>query len=116
MFTLVSCKKEVVQVTVDAYAKIDARVEHHKGIYSLEFSLQEYPYKEVGIRLSSVKSKFQQAEGLNTQVAVEIAANRYSVFYDTLVGETTYYYQIYVVDPATAKTIYSDVYSFTTNK
>jgi len=112
----ISCKKEVIEVNVDAYAQLAAQVDYTNGAYKLQFSLGDYPYKEVGVRLSAVKSMFQQTDGLNKQIAVEVAANRYAVFYDTLIKETTYYYQIYVIDPASAKTVYSDVYSFTTNK
>jgi hypothetical protein len=112
----ISCKKEITQVNVDAYAKIDAQVDLTDGVYKVQFSLSDYPYKEVGVRLSSVKSMFQQTEGLNQQIGFEIAANRYAVLYSNLVKETTYYYQIYVIDSASSKTVYSDVYSFTTNK
>jgi 5-hydroxyisourate hydrolase-like protein (transthyretin family) len=115
LFFSTSCKKEVIEVNVDAYAQLAAHVDFTSGVYKLQFSLGDYPYKEVGVRLSSVKSIFQQTDGLNKQIAVEVAANRYAVFYDTLVKETTYYYQIYVIDPASAKTVYSDVYSFATN-
>jgi hypothetical protein len=116
LVSFISCKKEVIQVNVDAFEKIDPQVESTKGVYALRFSLPDYPYQEVGVRLSAVKSLFWQTEGLNKQVAVEIAANKYAVYYNTLVAETTYYYQLYVVDPASAKTVYSDVYSFTTSK
>jgi hypothetical protein len=116
LFFSVSCKKEVIQVNVDAYAKIDPQVDLTDGVYKLQFSLSDYPYREVGVRLSSVKSVFQQAEGLNQQIGFEIAANRYAVLYDNLIKNTTYYYQIYVIDSASSKTGYSDVYSFTTNK
>jgi hypothetical protein len=112
----ISCKKEVTQVNVDAYAQIDAKIDFTDGVYKLQFSLSDYPYREVGVRLSSVKSMFQQTEGLNQQVGFEIAANRYAVLYGDLIKETTYYYQIYVIDSASSKTVYSDVYSFTTNK
>jgi predicted nucleotide-binding protein (sugar kinase/HSP70/actin superfamily) len=83
---------------------------------NFSFPLSDYPYREVGVRLSSVKSMLQQTEGLNQQVGFEIAANRYAVLYGDLIKETTYYYQIYVIDSASSKTVYSDVYSFTTNK
>lgn len=116
LLSFMSCKKEVIQKNVDAYEKIDAQVESTKGVYALRFSLPDYPYQEVGVRLSSVKSMFQQTAGLNKQVAVEIAADRYAVYYDRLLAETTYYYQLYVVDPASSKTVYSDVFSFTTSK
>lgn len=103
-------------MNVDAFAKLDAKLEFDEDVYQLQFSLQDYPYKEAGVRLSSIKSMFQQIQGINTQTAVQISDNRYAVYYDTLVEGTTYYYQIYVIDPVSAKTVYSDIYSFTTSK
>jgi hypothetical protein len=34
----ISCKKEVTQVNVDAYAQIDAKIDFTDGVYKLQFS------------------------------------------------------------------------------
>jgi hypothetical protein len=109
-----SCKKEVVIVDVDAFAALNTTVSLDENVYKFMFSLEEYPYQEVGVKLSSIKSTLNE-QGGNVQIAIPVGHKRYGVFYDALVRNTVYYYQIYVVDQATSQRIHSDVYSFKTN-
>lgn len=115
LIALTGCKKEVTEVTVDAYAQLDAKTEYKQGIYSLEFTLQDYPYQEVGVRSGTSKNAFSKNEGLTQNIANEVATHRYAVFYNTLAKNTIYYYQIYVKDATSGREVYSDVFSFTTN-
>jgi hypothetical protein len=115
LLQLFSCKKEVVEVNVDAYSNLAPDVKFEQGVYTLKFTLQDYPYQEVGVRLSSDKGLFAKEEATNKQIAVEISADRYAVFYDSLVNNNTYFYQIYVKDPVTSRLVYSDVLFFNTN-
>jgi hypothetical protein len=105
----------VRKVNVDAYSNLAPDVKFEQGVYTLKFTLQDYPYQEVGVRLSSDKGLFAKEEATNKQIAVEISADRYAVFYDSLVNNNTYFYQIYVKDPVTSRLVYSDVLFFNTN-
>lgn len=115
LLTLVSCKKEVTEVSVDAFAQLNNEVVFVDGVYNVQFTLQQYPYKEVGVKLATNKTMFNKNTGLTQQTANEISSNRYSTFYNLLTPKTIYYYQIYVKDSASSKEVYSDVFSFTTN-
>jgi len=116
LLLLASCKKEVTtEVTVDAFAQVNSEVKYNNGIYNILFTLQEYPYKETGIRMGTGKNMFYQNKDLTTYPAYEVSSSRYGVFVNSLPANTTYYYQIYVKDSATSKVVYSDLFSFTTN-
>jgi hypothetical protein len=112
---LAGCKKEIVEVEIDAFAKMDTEVKNSQGIYTILFTLQEYPYKEVGLRLGTDKAMFLKGTNLTSHTANQVSANRYGVFINALKPKQIYYFQIYVKDSATAKEVYSDVSSFTTN-
>ena len=116
LFTVMSCKKEVItEVTVDAFAQVDPQVKYNDGIYNILFTLQEYPYKETGIRMGTNKTMFYQNKGLTIYPAYQVSSNRYGAFINSLLPNTAYYYQIYVKDSASSKEVYSDLFSFTTN-
>lgn len=111
-----SCKKDSsTEVIIDAFAQVDNEVKYDQGVYNLLFSLQEYPYKEVGIRIGISKSLFHQDKDLTNYTANMVAANRYGVFLNSLMASKIYYYQIYVKDSKSEKVVYSDVFSFKTN-
>lgn len=115
LLTLDSCKKEVmVEKKVDAFDQLDNEVKHSEGIYNILFSLQEYPYKQVGIRMSINKNDFNTREKLARQIANPVAQNRYGIFVNNLSPGTTYYYQIYVQDSAGTTEVNSDLFSFIT--
>jgi len=115
LMVLFACKKEVVEVTVDAFDQVNAEVKQTQGIYSIQFTLHEYPYKEVGVKLATTKSSLAKNENLVQQIAYPVSLNRYGIFLNTLTANKTYYYQIYVKDSTSPKEVYSDVFSFTTN-
>lgn len=110
-----ACKKEVTEVSVDAFAQVNNEVKYNQGVYNVLFTLQEYPYKEVGVMLGTSKGQFHQRTDLITYPANEVGSNRYGIFLNSLTAGKTYYYQIYVKDSASAKVVYSDVFSFITN-
>lgn len=109
-----ACKKKIIEVPVDAFAQVNPEVKYNQGTYKIEFSLHEYPYKEVGIKLTTNKSMLYQTKDLSQYPANQVSLNRYSVFLNNLTSAKTYYYQIYVKDSASSKEIYSDVFSFIT--
>ncbi|RYF26202.1 MAG: hypothetical protein EOO42_02055 [Flavobacteriales bacterium] len=115
IFTFTACKKEVVEVKVDAFAQLSTEVKVEKNVYNLLFTLQEYPYKEVGVRLSKDKASFFDGVGLNSLGANKVSKARYGIFVNGLSTNQVYYYQIYVKDSNTANEVYSDVFSFKTN-
>jgi len=114
LLAFMGCKKGVVEVSVDAFAETNTEIKFTQGICNLQFTLQEYPYKEVGVKLGTNKNIWYKNEGLTRQIANQVGSNRYGVFLNSLTANTTYYYQIYVKD-SSGKEIYSDVFSFTTN-
>ncbi|RZK04650.1 MAG: hypothetical protein EOO43_22265 [Flavobacterium sp.] len=115
LFAFTSCKKETVERNIDAFAQLNTEVKADKNVYNILFSLQEYPYKEVGIKLSKNKSSFFDGIGLNNFVANKVSDNRYGVFVNGLLANQNYYYQVYVKDSNSANEVYSDVFSFKTN-
>jgi len=115
LLVLLACKKEITETAVDAFAQINTEVKYSKGIYNVQFTLQEYPYKEVGIKLAISKSMIHQNLNVRQEIANQASLNRYAVFLNNLAANKTYYYQIYVKDSASAKEVYSDIFSFTTN-
>ncbi|RYF21007.1 MAG: hypothetical protein EOO42_11380 [Flavobacteriales bacterium] len=110
-----ACKKEVVEVKIDAFAQLNPEIKSEKNIYNVLFTLQEYPYKEVGLRLSKNKSSFFSGNDLSNFVANEVSKARYGVFINGLASNQVYYYQIYVKDSKATIEVYSDVLSFKTN-
>lgn len=119
VFLLISgaCKKDgkITEAPVDAFAQVDNEVKYTEGTYNILFTLQKYPYKEVGVMMGTNKDLFHQHKDLTTHLASEVSLNRYGIFVNSLLANTTYYYQIYVKDSASDKQVYSDLYSFTTN-
>lgn len=117
LLVLAACKKEFIttEVSVDAFAQVDNEVKYAEGIYNILFTLQKYPYKEVGVMMGTSKDQFYKHKDLTTHLANEVSLNRYGIFVNSLLANKTYYYQIYVKDSASDKQIYSDLYSFTTN-
>lgn len=107
-----SCKKQVTEVPVDAFSDLNTLIEHREDNYLLLFTLQEYPYLEVGVRLSADRNAFYKNTGLVNYLSYPVSKNRYGVFLDTIEEGKTYYYQIYVKDSQSPKEAYSDVYSF----
>lgn len=115
LLVLGSCKKEVIETAVDAFSQINTEVKYSQGIYNVQFTLQEYPYKEVGIRLALSKTMIHQNVNVTQEIANQASLNRYAVFLNNLTANKTYFYQIYVKDSASDKEVYSDIFSFTTN-
>lgn len=116
LLVLAACKKETITtlVSVDAFAQIDNEVKYTEGIYNILFTLQKYPYKEVGVMMGTSKDLFNTHKDLTTHLANQVSLNRYGIFVNSLLANKTYYYQIYVKDTSSDKQIYSDLYSFTT--
>jgi hypothetical protein len=108
-----ACKKEVTEVKVDPFVQLETQVESNQGIYEIRFSLQDYDYNEVGVKMGTNKTMFFQNKDLSQLKANLSSLKRYSVFTNSLSGSTTYYYQIYVKD-ASDKEVLSDLYAFTT--
>ena len=111
---LMGCKKDVVEVSVDAFSDLNAEIRLVQGVNSLQFTLQEFPYKEVGVKLGTNKSKWYQKDGFTLIIANQVSSSRYGIFFNSLTPNTTYYYQIYVKNTS-GKEISSDLFSFTTN-
>lgn len=114
LLVLMGCKKDVVEVSVDAFSDLNAEIKQVQGVNSLQFTLQEFPYKEVGVKLGANKSKWYQKDGFTLIIANQVSSSRYGIFFNSLTPNTTYYYQIYVKN-AFGKEISSDLFSFTTN-
>jgi hypothetical protein len=114
LLVLMGCKKDVVEVSVDAFSDLNAEIRLVQGVNSLQFTLQEFPYKEVGVKLGTNKSKWYQKDGFTLIIANQVSSSRYGIFFNSLTPNTTYYYQIYVKN-ASGKEISSDLFSFTTN-
>lgn len=114
LLVLMGCKKDVVEVSVDAFSDMNTEIKQVQGVRSLQFTLQEFPYKEVGVKLGTNKSKWYQKDGFTLLIANQVSSNRYGVFFNSLKASTTYYYQIYVKN-VSGKEISSDLFSFTTN-
>ncbi|RZM27388.1 MAG: hypothetical protein EOO88_13435 [Pedobacter sp.] len=104
----------MVETKVDAFAQPNNEVKYNQGTYTILFTLQEYPYKEVGIRMSSNKSDFNTREKLTRQISNPVSKNRYGIFVNNLNPATIYYYQIYVQDSASTREVNSAIFSFTT--
>lgn len=104
----------MVEKKVDAFAQLNNEVKYSQGTYNILFSLQEYPYKLVGVRMSSNKSDFNTREKLERQIANPMTQNRYGIFVNNLTPGTIYYYQIFVQDSASTREVNSDLFSFTT--
>ncbi|MBC8986832.1 hypothetical protein H9X96_13725 [Pedobacter sp. N36a] len=115
VLVLTSCKKETVEVSVDAFAQLNNELKYEQGVYNVLFSLQEYPYKEIGVRVGNTKSSIHQNKDLTYYIANQVSANRYGIFLNALTRDKIYYYQIYVKDSASEKVVYSDIFSFKTN-
>ncbi|MGM9477195.1 hypothetical protein ACS5PU_12220 [Pedobacter sp. GSP4] len=109
-----ACKKQIIEVPVDAFDQVNPELKYVQGAYKIEFSLHQYPYKEVGIKLTTNKSSLYQNKDIVRYTANEVSLNRYGVFLNNMAASKTYYYQIYVKDAASSKEVYSDVYSFIT--
>lgn len=113
---LLSCRKETIEVPIDAFAQLDTELRYDEEIYTLLFTLQEYPYKEVGLRLSLDKNSFYKEKGITHYPVYLVSKNRYGVFLNSLKAETAYYYQLYVKDSVSSKEVYSDVFSFSVSQ
>jgi hypothetical protein len=111
MFGFISCKKETVEVTVDAFAQLDTEVKKEGDVVMLLFTLQPYPYAETGVRTGPDKSAFYKGTGLTYHKANAVSNNRYGIYLDAAYASKDFYYQIYVKDAASSKEIYSDVFS-----
>lgn len=109
-----SCKKETIEVSVDAFSQLNTEVKSDQGVYQILFTLQPYPYSEVGVRISKSKDSFYKNTGLGNFYANKVSPERYGTFINGLDRKTTYYYQIYVKDSSGPKEVHSDVYSFQT--
>lgn len=115
MLLCFSCKKEEnVEIYVDAFKKLDTEVLNKDGVYNILFTLQEYPYDEIGLRISSDKGSFFKNKDIVKQPAYQVNKNRYGTFINNLQSDRTYYYQIYVRDIRTSKEVLSDIFSFKT--
>ncbi len=114
LLLLMGCKKDIVEVSVDAFSDLNTEIKNIQGVNSLQFTLQEFPYKEVGVKLGTNKSKWYQKDGFTLIIANQVSSGRYGIFLNSLTPNTTYYYQIYVKNTS-GKEIYSDLFSFTTN-
>ena len=114
LLLLMGCKKDIVEVSVDAFSDLNKEIKNIQGVNSLQFTLQEFPYKEVGVKLGTNKSKWYQKDGFTLIIANQVSSGRYGIFLNSLTPNTTYYYQIYVKNTS-GKEIYSDLFSFTTN-
>ncbi|SEQ91597.1 hypothetical protein [Pedobacter rhizosphaerae] len=115
ILSLSSCKKDGKEVIIDAFAQLNPEVKHNQGVYNIQFTLQQYPYQEVIVRLAESKTQLFQNSKLVIIQANQMSLNRYGVFINNLIGNKNYYYQILVKDSATSKEVYSDVFSFSTN-
>ena len=110
-----SCKKEVTEVTIDAFAQLNNEVKYNQGTYNILFTLQEYSYKEVGVRIGTNKALFTSQTNTITFIANPVSQNRYGIFVNNLTPNKIYYYQIFVKDSASSKEVSSDIFSFNTN-
>jgi hypothetical protein len=116
LLSFTACKKTTItENSVDAFAQVNNEVNYQQGIYNILFTLQEYPYKEVGVRIGTSKNMFYKNTDLSYHLAYQVSLNRYGIFLNSLAGNKIYYYQIYVKDTASSKEVFSDVFSFTTN-
>lgn len=111
----IACKKEVTEVTIDAFAQLNNEVKYSQGTYNILFTLQEYSYKEVGVRIGDNKAVFANQANTTTYRANPVGLNRYGIFVNNLTAHKTYYYQIFVKDSASPKEVSSDIFSFNTN-
>lgn len=110
LFGFISCKKETVEVTVDAFAQLNTEVKKEGDVVTLLFTLQPYPYAETGVRTGPDKSAFYKGTGLIYYKANAVSNNRYGIYLDAASASKDIYYQIYVKDAKSPKEIYSDVF------
>lgn len=115
MLAVISCKKETVEVTVDAFSQLNTEVKTDQDAFRLLFTLQPYPYAETGVRIGLDKNSFYHGTGLTYHRANPVSNNRFSVFLDPAYADKDFFYQIYVKDANSSKEIYSDVFSFRSN-
>ncbi len=115
LLVIISCKKEVVEINVDAFAQLNNEVKTNQGMYTILFTLQPYPYKEVSLKLAKSKESFHKNTNLTSFTANQVSENRYGVFVNNLNANETYYYQILVKDSSSSKEVSTDVFSFKTN-
>lgn len=115
LLVLASCKKQPVEVTIDAFAQVNPEVSYTNDAYNIQFTLQEFPYTEVIVKVAESKAMIiQNAQKIQIN-AYQMSLNRYGVFINNLTPNKTYFYQILVKDANTSREAYSDVYSFSTN-
>ena len=112
IFGFISCKKETVEVIVDAFAQLNTEVKKEGDVLTLLFTLQPYPYAETGVRTGPDKSAFYKGTGLTYHKANAVSNNRYGIYLDAASAAKDIYYQIYVKDAKSSKEIYSDLFSF----
>lgn len=112
MMAFISCKKEVIEVTVDAFAQLNTEVKKDGDALMLAFTLQPYPYQETGVRTGADKSAFYQGTALTYHKANAVSSNRYAIYLDPAFADQDFFYQIYVKDAKSSKEIYSDVFSY----
>ncbi|NEU09324.1 hypothetical protein GZH53_13450 [Flavihumibacter sp. R14] len=116
MLGFISCKKEVIEVRVDAYAQLDIEVKHQEDVFALLFTLQPFPYEEIGVRIGADKASFYQGTGLIYHRAYPVSNDRFGIFLDSAHADKDFFYQIYVKEAKSSKEIYSDVFSFRSNR
>ena len=110
-----SCKKETnVEILIDAFNNLDTEVTNADGIYTIRFTLEEYAYKEVGLKIALDKSMIFKNTSIVNQPTYQVSKNRYGTFINNLQASKTYYYQIYVKDTQGTKEVVSDIFSFKT--
>ena len=109
-----SCKKQTNEVIIDAFANINPDIKYTNGVYNLQFTLQEFPYDEVILKLTDLKANFYKNTNLTLTKAYQVSPNRYGIFINLPPISKTYYYQIQVKD-ISGKIVNSDIYTFTTN-
>ena len=112
MFGFISCKKETIEVTVDAFAQLNTELKKEGDVFMLLFTLQPYPYQETGVRTGPNKSSFYQGTALFYHKANAVSNNRYAIYLDPANADKDFFYQIYVKDAKSSKEIYSDVFSY----
>jgi len=110
-----SCKKQIVEVPIDAFLDLKNEVKFEDGSYTVSFTLQEYPYKEVGLWMNANRNSFHTGSDLTYCPTHTVAKNQYRSYLNVLEPNKTYYYQIFVKDPISSQSVYSEVFSFKTN-
>lgn len=112
---LSSCDKEVVEQEIDAFNSLNSEVSYSKGQYILQFSLADFNYKSVQVKLGTSLNDLRDG-GLGAHYqAYSSDKNRYIVFFNPLTSNRTYHYQI-IVEDQQKRFVNSDNYKFKTDQ